>query len=685
MIYFRQNLRSILAIFVFISLIICSSAYGGAVQIKDIEMGEKGLKVDIDGPFDNYRVYKPYPFKVVLEIDGVGIGRFKERLMPEKGIMSEISLFEMKEPNIGVHLEILLSYPSNIRAERVGNAILISVDSKALDDKKEVQKAGEIVAVVFDKTDETVDLIVKGDGPMPEPDVIALDGKVLIDIPNVSMRASMPSRIPPPVKNIKYETRKDGIRLILDIHGKVENEVSTFDDEIVISFLSNKKISLAENRGSKNSETKNQDTIQNLKRSNLVSMDFQDADVVPVLRLLADVSGYNIVVHPDVKGKITLKLMNVPWQQALDVVTKTFNLEKIVEGNVIRVIPRKLFEEEMKSIAEAEIAKETAHAETRIFVVNYADVEKAKESIEKAGIIKKDNISIDKRTRSIIIKDTQANLKAVEELIEKIDKPTSQVLIEARIVEMSSTFTRELGVQWGFEWLSSNLRTSLGGSVDSPGSQTGLSSTRPNVTGGQFPVAINLPAKDATSAITFGYLNAAQTFGLDLRLSAFQDIGKSKVLSNPRIITADNQKAQIILGESVPYGEREVSGNQVTISTKFKDVAIIIEVIPQITTDDVISLNVNTKKEDLRRFVDIGQGTLAPHTDKVEAATSVLIKNGETMVIGGILKKKESDSTSGVPGLMNIPILGWLFKKKAVDESNTEVLIFITPRIIKGS
>jgi type IV pilus assembly protein PilQ len=683
MIYIRR-LRLIL-ITALLTLIVFTTVYAENSQIKDIEVIETGLKINIDGPFENYRVYKPDPFKVVLEIAGVSIGKFKERLIIEKGIISEISPFETKESALSAHLEILLSYPSEIKAERVGNAILISVDSKALDDKKEVQKAGEIVAVVFDKTDETVDLIVKGDGPMPEPDVIALDGKVLIDIPNVSMRASMPSRIPPPVKNIKYETRKDGIRLILDIHGKVENEVSTFDDEIVISFLSNKKISLAENRGSKNSETKNQDTIQNLKRSNLVSMDFQDADVVPVLRLLADVSGYNIVVHPDVKGKITLKLMNVPWQQALDVVTKTFNLEKIVEGNVIRVIPRKIFEEEMKTSVEAEIAKEVVNVETRVFVVNYADVEKVMESIEKAGLTKKENISTDKRTRSVIVKDTPSNLKAVENLISKIDKPTPQVLIEARIVEMSATFTRELGVQWGFEWLSSNWRTSLGGSVDPPGAPTGLSPTRPSVTGGQLPVAINLPAKDATSAITFGYLNAAQTFGLDLRLSAFQDIGKSRILSNPRIITADNQKAKIILGESVPYGEREVSGGQVTISTKFKDIAIIIEVIPQITADDVISLNVNAIKEDLRRFVPIGPETFAPQTDKVEATTSVLIKNGETMVIGGILKKKETDSTSGVPGLMNIPILGWLFKKKAVDESNTEVLIFITPRIIKGT
>lgn len=662
-------------------------SYAKVSKIEDIEVLENDLKIKIDGTFENYRVYKTDPFRVVLEFNGVDIGRFKEKIIPDKGIIEEISLSKAETPSLVTRLDIILQHPSNVITERTENMLLISFDSLSSEPKisdKSVTTAKEIVAVVFDKTDEGVDLIIKGDGLMDEPVVAELDGKVVIEIPNVSMKALMPSLIPEPVKSIRHETKKDGVRFILDINKRVSSEVSLFGDEIVISMIpvvkkSSEKIVKNDNQP----EIKNEKMIPD-RNSNLISMDFQDADIIAVLRSLAEVSGYNIIVHPDVKGKITMRLLNVPWQQVLDVVVKTIGLEKIIDGNVIRVLPKKVFDEELKAFREIELAKEMANVETRVFVVNYADVEKAKDTLEKAGIVKKENISIDKRTRSIIVKDTPSNLKAIESLISRIDKPTSQVLIEARIVEVSSTFTRELGIQWGFEWLSSNWRTSLGGSVDSPGTPIGLSPTRPSVTGGQFPVAINLPAKDASSAITFGYLNAAQTFGLDLRLSAFQDVGKSRVLSNPRIITSDNQKAQIILGESVPYGEREVSGNQVTISTKFKDVAIIIEVTPQVTTDDVISLNVNAKKEDLRRFVDIGQGTLAPHTDKVEAATTVLIKNGETMVIGGILKKKESDSVSGVPGLMNIPILGWLFKKKGTDESNTEVLIFLTPRIIKG-
>jgi type IV pilus assembly protein PilQ len=489
----------------------------------------------------------------------------------------------------------------------------------------------------------------------------------MIDIPNVLMKASLPSNVIYPVKDIKYKAEKEKVRFIVGSAGNVDTEVFAMEDEIVVAILKQK------------SATETQQPKLKYHNSKVVSLDFQDADIVPILRLIGEVGGYNIVVHPEVKGTITMKLLNVPWEQALDIVLKTFSLEKIIEGNVIRVVTRTIFAEELKTA----VAVDAANIETRVFVVNYADVEQVKDSLEKAGITKKENISIDKRTRSVIVKDSPSNFKEIEKLISTIDKATPQVLIETKIVEVNSSFTRELGIQWGFEWLSSNWRTSLGGSVDPPGAPAGLSPTRPAVTGGQLPVAINLPTEKATSAVTFGYLNAAQTFGLDLRLSAFEEAGKSKTISNPKIITADNQKAKIILGESVPYGEREVSGNQVTISTKFKDVAIIIEVTPQITADDSISLNVDAKKEDLRRFVDIGQGTLAPHTDKVEANTNVLIKNSETMVIGGILKKKEVDSVSGVPGLMNIPILGWLFKKKATDENNTEVLIFITPRIVR--
>ncbi len=659
-------------------------------QITNIEAIDNAVKIKVNGPI-KYKISNPDPFRVIVDIEGVSLGEFKDKIYSRKAGITEIALSQAESPVKTSRLDILLQSPSIVRSEIKDNALMLYIESQGaarhellLADKeismpeiksnKKIKDAEEIIAVLFDKTDKGVEVIIKGDGAMPEPVVLELDGKIMIDIHDVAMKAYLPSNMIYPVKGIKYKAEKEKVRFIVDSADKVDTEAFVQEDEIVIDIaMKESKVTTQDSAG------KRQEPKSKTQNSRVVSLDFQDADIVPILRLIGEVGGYNIVVHPEIKGTITMKLLNVPWEQALDVILKTFSLEKIVEGNVIRVVTRNVYVEELK----AGEAVEAANVETRVFVVNYADVEQVRDSLEKAGITKKENISIDKLTRSVIIRDNPSNFKEIERLISAIDKATPQILIETKIVEVISSFTRELGIQWGFEWLSSNWRTSIGGSVDPSGAPTGLSPTRPSVTGGQFPVAINLPAQNATSAITFGYLNAAQTFGLDLRLSAFEDVGKSKIISNPKIITTDNQKAKIILGESIPYGEREVSGGQVTISTKFKDVAIIIEVTPQITADNSISLNVDAKKEDLIEFVPIGPETTAPRTNKVEANTNVLIKDSETMVIGGILRKKEIDKVAGVPGLMNIPVLGWLFKRKATDENNTEVLIFITPRIVR--
>lgn len=655
-------------------------SYASNYQITNIEVMDNAVKIKVNGPI-KHKISNPDPFRIIVDIEGVSPGEFKDKIYSAKAGITEISPSLIKSPVTTSRLDILLQSPSIVRSEIKDNALMLYIESQdtarhklLLEDKeismnetksdKKGEDAKEIVAVLIDKTDRGAELIIKGDGVMPEPIMFELDGRVIVDIPDISMKASLPSNIIHPVKGIKYITEKGKVRFIVDSSGKAATEAFAQEDEIVIAMSLKQKSDVM---GQK-TEIETHEPKTKTQNSKVVSLDFQDADIVPILRLVGEVGGYNIVVHPEVKGTISMKLLNVPWEQALDVILKTFSLEKIIEGNVIRVVTRNVYAEELK----AQMIVEAANVETRVFVVNYADVEQVRDSLEKAGITKKENISIDKRTRSVIVKDSPSNFKEIERLISTIDKATPQVLIETKIVEVNSSFTRELGIQWGFEWLSSNWRTSLGGSVGPS-----------NVIGGQFPVAINLPAEKATSAVTFGYLNAAQTFGLDLRLSAFEEAGKSKIISNPKIITADSQKAKIILGESIPYGEREVSGNQVSISTKFKDVAIIIEVTPQITPDNSISLNVDAKKEDLIEFVNIGPDTFAPRTNKVEANTNVLIKDSETMVIGGILKKKEVDTVSGVPGLMNIPVIGWLFKRKATDENNTEVLIFITPRIVR--
>lgn len=255
-----------------------------------------------------------------------------------------------------------------------------------------------------------------------------------------------------------------------------------------------------------------------------------------------------------------------------------------------------------------------------------------------------------------------------------LDKPTPQVLIEARIVEVNTAMTRDLGIQWGMQLQASNTLSSLGGLSGIPSTSTGA------FTGNNY--LVDFPAKNvgplSGSGFTFGFLSPDRTFGLDLQLSAIETIGHGKVISNPRILTVDNGKAKILQGKSIPVRKLTSEG---TVSTEFKDVTLELIVVPHITPDGSIGMSVEIKKEELDPTVPSVEGV--PGTDKKEAITNVIIKDGGTVVIGGMYKISTSDSDSGVPGLMKLPLLGWLFKNNTKTSNTNELLIFITPRIVE--
>ena len=407
-----------------------------------------------------------------------------------------------------------------------------------------------------------------------------------------------------------------------------------------------------------------------------ISLDFQDADVVPIFRLLADISGKNIVVSPDVRGKLTMKLINTPWEQALDLILKTTipPLDKDVEGNVIRIATAESMRKEREAQA-AERRKLVAEEplETKTFDINYADVSVVEKAIKDARILSpRGSLSVDKRTSSMTVNDVPAVFPQVKDLLSTLDKSTPQVMIEARIVEVNTTDSRDLGIQWGVTVKGSNTLSLL----------TGLSTLNKGAFAGA-PFMVDLPAGSVAAGsgtgFTFGVLSPDKTFGLDLQLSALQKIGNTKIISNPRIVTTDNEKALIMQGTSEPFPKLTTEG---TISTEYKDVVLSTEVTPHITPTGAISMKINVKKEDVLGTVNIG-GSQVPRTSKIESNTLVLVQNGETIVIGGVYKKTTTENDSGVPGLMKIPILGWLFKNNTVSESVSELLIFLTPRVVE--
>ncbi len=594
------------------------------------------------------------PFKIKIELKNTRPGILSKKILLHEGVISEISA-QAKEGN--TEIEILLSEPTKPEISIENNILIVSFRSPP--QPKQV-KTTKIIDMKMDETEEGFEISIQADSELPEPSLSKVDDYINVDFQGVIFDAE--------TGDIPVSVKRQGDELILSFFFGKDFDVEPvyLGDEVILNVKKIKELKIAK------SEEKKPIDKPLIDSEKTVSLDLQDADIVGVFRLLGDIGGYNVVIHPEVKGKVTLKLINVPWIQSIDVICKTFQLEKTFEGNIIRIAPIKVFQEEKKLEAETkDLFKKAEEEQIRIFVLKYASVEKVKTTIEASKILSpKGNISTDERTRTVIVKDIPSVLNQVASLIQDLDKPTRQILLETRIVEISSSFSKALGFEWGIFWQPPDTRTTIMGSVGGRGA---------------VPLAINLPASTGnitspTTAFTIGYLNPSQTFALDLRISALQQSGKGKIISNPKVITLDNQKAKIVQGASIPYGEKDVQSGQ--ISTKFKDVAITVEATPHLIDDKSMLLDVNVVKEDLVEFVNIG-GVYAPRTQKIEGNTKVSLRDGETLVIGGIYKKTESTTESKVPGLGDVPLVGELFKSRGRDETLYEVMIFITPRILK--
>ncbi|MEW6116589.1 MAG: type IV pilus secretin PilQ [Nitrospirota bacterium] len=679
-------------------------------EVTGIEILDHAVKITLNGPI-RYKINKPDdPFRAIVEIEGASIGTFRNKIYSAKPGITEIAPLQTHAPVMAAHLNILLPAPSSIDAAIKDDALMLYIkeDAKTVavaQDAAEIVTtaaspdpagsgegpARSIVNVLFTKAGEVAELVIEGDGMMPDPIVFELSNKVTIEIPGVLMSAPLPSDITAPLKKVSYKADQGKVRFILELERDATAEVAVLDDELMVS-IRRKDVVQGKAKAGAASVMQAGDQKEVKETARLISLDFQDADIVPILRLLGDVSGYNIVVHPEVKGRITMKLMNVPWEQALDIVLKTFNLEKVIEGNVIRVATLKAFQDEKKAIADTkEVFGKAEDIETRVFTVNYANVEKVKESIDKAKALSpRGSIGTDTRTRSLIVKDIPSVQVELQKLIESLDKPTPQVLIEARMVEINKNLTKDLGIQWGF---SKQGRYSFGGTrnpvtdvsdyTGSPETQVGTGQVPAGSTTSQslLPLVVNLPAavgSGAGAAFGFGYINRDGSLLLDFRLSALESSGRGKIISNPKIMTVENEQAIIRHGAQIPVTTRLPDG---TFSTTYKDANIKLTVTPQVTPDGTVFLKVDVNKDepDFSRTDSLGNPTINSRS----ATTQVLLRSGETIAIGGILKSNETESESAVPGVSKIPILGRLFKRDTKGSTAEELLIFITPSIVQ--
>jgi type IV pilus assembly protein PilQ len=416
-------------------------------------------------------------------------------------------------------------------------------------------------------------------------------------------------------------------------------------------------------------------------RGQKISLDFKDADIQNVLRLIAEVSNKNIVISEAVKGKVTIRLLNVPWDMALDVILKTYALEKEELGpNILRVAPYSQLKKEREDALRAEEALEKVEAlETRVIPVNYAKAKDLKSMLGDLRSKRQDaSILVDARTNALILRDLPVHISDMVALIRSLDTPTPQVLIEAKIVELDVNFEQELGIQWGTLYqagpatgnptgLNFPNTASVGGVVD-------------NVTGEVVPgitnPAVNLPAavdSSAGGALGFSLASITNSFQLEAQLSALEKRNHARVLSSPRVATLSNQEARINQGQEVPYQTTSDEGTK----TEFKEAVLQLSVTPQITFDRSIIMNILVTND-----TPIRDPTVGFIIGTKEARTTVLVKDGDTAVIGGIYTNNDAETLGGVPYLMDLPVAGSLFKKKGETNRRTELIIFITPRII---
>ncbi|SMC17947.1 type IV pilus assembly protein PilQ [Desulfacinum hydrothermale DSM 13146] len=396
-------------------------------------------------------------------------------------------------------------------------------------------------------------------------------------------------------------------------------------------------------------------------RGKPISLDLQNADVQNVLRLLADISGMNIVLEPDVAGKVTLKVENVPWDQVLDMVLMMNRLGREEIGGVIRIARQEKLKAEWKERqdrikAQQELLraqKDLGELGTVYLQVNYADPDSIASKIKE--IASGDGkVSVDQRTNLILYTDYPARIAEARDILARLDRPTRQVLIEARIVQINSNASRELGIDWGFN----------------------LTKTTDHVVSGEF--AVNHPVAATSSAsMTIGRLVGTTLWNLDLRLSAAETAGQGKVIAAPRVLTMNHVKATISQGTQIPYQEKTGQGNT---SVSFKDATLELQVTPHITPDGRVRLQIQAKQDSPNLSITGGTGEPAIDTRRID--TELLVDDGSTVVIGGIIKEEDSKEESRTPGVHRIPILGSLFKSKSVTKDKSELMIFIHPRIV---
>ncbi len=551
-----------------------------------------------------------------------------------------------------------------------------------------VQSSGAAVSPALSKvdfrrgTDGSGRVVVQLSSSTVTPSLKQEGGKIIVNFARTSVSDNLLRRLDvvdfaTPVNTIETMRVTDGARLVISAGGDWEPVAYQSDTLYTIEVKPVVKSAASQDKKEYKGER--------------LTLNFQDIEVRAVLQLLADTSGQNMVISDTVQGNVTLRLQNVPWDQALDIVMQTKGLDMRQQGNVILVAPAAEIAAREKELASAKKdLSAVAPLRSEFLQVNYAKASDLAELIKGKGnslMSERGSVTVDNRTNTLLLQDTAENLADIRRLVATLDIAIRQVLIEARIVIVSDDFSRELGARFGvnkaFDY--SNGIGVVGGSpyvtadqgvTIGPGgnASTFNSAVLGNATDRYM---VNLPASNAAGKIALTLLDSS--YLVDLELSAAQAEGRGEVVSAPKVITANQKEATIEQGKEIPYLQSASSG---AATIAFKKAVLSLKVTPQITPDDRIILDLTVTKDSVGQLVQTSSGNSVPSIDTRTITTQVLVNDGQTVVLGGILETEKIDSTTKVPFLGDIPVLGHLFKVTKNSDNKDELLVFVTPKIL---
>ncbi len=669
------------------------------------------LKLAFDEPVASPRGYTlDQPARIALDLPGVSNNLGAKNRELGVGNARSVTVVEAQgRTRLIVNLTALVPYSTRVD----GNNLFVVLGESAGSTKPAAVSAAPVVPVAASapakmaavgNTIENIDFRRGEDGAgnvvitLSDPSVISTieeqGGKIRVLFDKAQLPESLRVRLDvqdfaTPVRFVESTAQAGKVSVAIEPTGRYDYLAYQTDNKLTISVKP-----LTED------EAEKRKTERFAYSGEKLSLNFQDIDVRSVLQLIADFTDLNLVASDTVSGNITLRLQNVPWDQALDLVLKTKGLDKRQVGNVLLVAPaEEIAARERQELESQRQIAELAPLRREVVQVNYAkaaDIAQLFQSVANNAVSGEDrgSIAVDDRTNNIIAYQTQDRLDELRRIVAQLDIPVRQVMIEARIVEANVDYDKSLGVRWGGNLWAGDKWNAWGkngqlGVADDPNAsgKPGEEGYVPSQQVGRFPgireVPLNTPFVDmgavgATSGIGLGFVTNNAI--LDLQLSAMEKTGNGEVVSQPKVVTADKETAKILKGSEVPYQEASSSG---ATSTSFKEAALSLEVTPQITPDNRIIMEVRVTKDE-PDFSQAASTGGVPAIRKNEVNAKVLVSDGETIVIGGVFSNTQSKSVDKVPFLGDLPFVGRVFRRDLVQDRKSELLVFITPRILNN-